>query len=180
MTTLAACRVGSTYALAADRRVMFGSEFVARATPKIAQVAPWLALGVAGPVVAGAWLRTLTTLPQAVETHAELVAQLAHLGESFRAYCVERQITEAAACGITPLGIVRLTPDGSASLFKSLVFADGSGGGYAIGAMHSRIEWGGVGELTARTVAAYGVAVAATYDSGTDHAIDVLTIEAAP
>ena len=40
MTTLAACRVGSTYALAADRRISFGDEYASLADPKVRMAAP--------------------------------------------------------------------------------------------------------------------------------------------
>jgi ATP-dependent protease HslVU (ClpYQ) peptidase subunit len=181
MTTLAACRVGSTYALAADRRVMFGNEHAARQTPKIRMVAPWLALGSSGTATAAAWLRALTVAPEQPATAGELQAVLDELGESLRVFCAERDLTDVSMCGITPLGIVRLTRDGAGSLLASQVFGDGSGSNYAMGAMHSRIEWPTYGSaLGARECSTYGVAVASRFDAGTGGEIDVLTIEAAP
>ncbi len=106
---------------------------------------------------------------------------LDELGESLRAFCADRELTDVSMCGITPLGIVRLTRDGAGSLLASQVFGDGSGGNYAMGAMHSRIEWPTYGSaLGARECSTYGVAVASRFDAGTGGEIDVLMIEAAP
>lgn len=178
MTTLAACRVGSTYALAADRRVCFGGEYAPIQTPKIRMVAPWLALGFSGNATAAAWLRALAVAPEQPATAGELQAVLDDLGESLRAFCAEREFTDVSMCGITPLGIVRLTRDGAGSLLGSRVFGDGSGGNYAIGAMHIMVYHSR--RRSARNVAELAVSAAGRYDAGTGHAIDVLTIEAAP
>ena len=181
MTTLAACRVGTTYALASDRRVCFGGEYAPFQTPKIRMVAPWLALGFRGNATSGAWLRALIVSPEQPATGDELQAVLDELGESLRVFCIERQFDDVSVCGVTPLGIVRLTRDGAGSLLASQVFGDGSGGNYAMGAMHARIDWPTFGgEIAARECSVYGVAVASRFDSGTGCEIDVLTVEAAP
>lgn len=178
MTTLAACRVGNTYALAADRRISFGCEFAALATPKIRMAAPWLALGAVGGSDGAAWVRGLT-IEATPTTQAEAQAQLDAIAETYRAWAKERGIDSGALLGITPWGIVTLHTCGSADFLATQAWGIGSGSSYAIGAMHIMLYHGSE-HRPAQHVAAGAIGVAAHYDTGTGHAVDVLTIEAAP
>mgnify|MGYP003558975463 FL=1 len=178
MTTLAACRVGSTYALAADRRISFGDEYASLADPKVRMAAPWLAIGAVGGSNAATWLRGVS-IDEAPATRADAQAHLDALGEAFRLAAKEREFGSAALVGITPWGIVDFHSSGSVNFLDAAVSAQGSGGKIAQGAMYAIRDFHG-DTLSAQAVADYGVRTAALYDAGTGGPVDVLTIAAAP
>lgn len=177
MTTLAACRVGTTYALASDRKLN-SNDSAFSAVPKSRRVTSWLALAGAGRGEIYGWLRALTVDDAPADASGAIIV-LDRIADDFRSFAKERRIEGAAMLGITPWGIVMLHCEGSASIYSDDTYAVGSGSAYALGAMQG---------LNSRDLAARGayeqarraVFVASRYDQYTGGEIDVLTIEAAP
>ncbi len=177
MTTLAACRVGTTYALASDRKLNSNDDAFS-AVPKSRPVAPWLALAGTGPSAIYGWLRSLS-VDEAPTDAASAIVVLDRIADDFRAFAKERGIEGSAFLGTTPWGIVMLHSEGSASLYVDTEYAIGSGAAYALGAMHGAAS-GPLAAPAAEEHARRAVWAASRYDEYTGGTIDVLTIEAAP
>lgn len=173
MTTVCAAWTAHGAAIASDRRACFGGEARRLAAPKIRQVAPWLVVGVSGTGPDLTWRDSLV----APDDVSDISAAAAWLTETWAAREDDRD-RRGVALALTPWGIIEIDDSGTAWPYDAseTTAGIGSGGGYAIGAIHVALADG----TSPADAAHLGVHVAARHDISTGDGIDVLTIEVAP